>query len=91
MWITQDGLIGEGPSMNVGFVTQEGVFRSPPFDDILAGCTVTRVMELVNDGAVAHLVGFFSHRTLLIHHWYYCYYCCYFYFHRGVRGRCGRV
>ena len=37
VWITQDGLIGEGPSMNIGFVTQEGVFRSPPFEDILAG------------------------------------------------------
>lgn len=55
VWITRDGLIGEGPSMNIGFVTREGVFRCPPFDDILAGCTISRVMELVDSGVVAHL------------------------------------
>lgn len=55
VWVTEDGLIGEGPSMNIGFVTRDGAFRCPPFDDILAGCTIARVMELVNAGVVAHL------------------------------------
>jgi len=43
--------------MNVGFVTQDGVFRHPPFDAILSGITIQRVLDfaqrLVQQGALA--------------------------------------
>ena len=41
--------------MNVAFVTRAGCqFATPPFDAVLAGCTIARVCELVRSGAVAH-------------------------------------
>ena len=55
VWRTERGDVGEGPSMNVAFVTRDGVFVTPPFDAVLAGCTIARVCELVRSGAVAHL------------------------------------
>ena len=42
--------------MNVGFVTKEGIFRHPPFDAILSGITIQRVLDfaqrLVQQGAL---------------------------------------
>jgi 4-amino-4-deoxychorismate lyase len=55
VWRTERGDVGEGPSMNVAFVTRDGAFATPPFDAVLAGCTIARVCELVRSGAAAHL------------------------------------
>lgn len=54
VWMTERGLVGEGPSMNLAIV-EDGVLVTPPTDDVLAGCTVRRAMELITHGALAHL------------------------------------
>jgi 4-amino-4-deoxychorismate lyase len=46
VFIDKDGFIGESSNMNVAFVTQDGVFRHPKFDQILSGCTSRRLLEL---------------------------------------------
>jgi 4-amino-4-deoxychorismate lyase len=46
IFIDAQGMIGESSNMNVAFVTRDRVLRHPTFDAILAGCTVTRVLEL---------------------------------------------
>jgi 4-amino-4-deoxychorismate lyase len=46
IFIDAHGMIGESSNMNVAFVTQDRVLRHPTFDAILAGCTVTRLLEL---------------------------------------------
>jgi branched-subunit amino acid aminotransferase/4-amino-4-deoxychorismate lyase len=46
IFIDANGMIGESSNMNVAFVTRDRVLRHPTFDAILAGCTVTRVLEL---------------------------------------------
>ena len=43
------GFVAEGPTMNLGVVTREGELVVPPFERSLAGCTVKRVMELVEE------------------------------------------
>ncbi len=40
------GMVGESSTMNVAFVTKEGIFRHPPFDSILSGITVQRLLHL---------------------------------------------
>ena len=40
--------------MNLAIV-EDGVLVTPPTDDVLAGCTVRRAMELIMRGALAHL------------------------------------
>lgn len=47
IWLDQEGYIAEGPNMNVAFLSKNGVLMIPPFDNVLAGCTVRRVLELV--------------------------------------------
>jgi 4-amino-4-deoxychorismate lyase len=46
IFIDARGMIGESSNMNVAFVTRDRVLRHPTFDAILAGCTVTRMLEL---------------------------------------------
>jgi 4-amino-4-deoxychorismate lyase len=46
IFIDARGMIGESSNMNVAFVTRDRVLRHPTFDAILAGCTVTRALEL---------------------------------------------
>ena len=46
VFIDKNGFIGESSNMNVAFVTQDGVFRHPKFDQILSGCTSKRLLEL---------------------------------------------
>src|SRR5262245_42097925 len=46
IFIDAHGMIGESSNMNVAFVTRDRVLRHPTFDAILAGCTVTRALEL---------------------------------------------
>lgn len=46
IFIDAHGMIGESSNMNVAFVTPNRVLRHPTFDAILAGCTVTRLLDL---------------------------------------------
>jgi 4-amino-4-deoxychorismate lyase len=46
VFIDADGHVGESSNMNVAFVTADGVFRHPRFDQILSGCTSLRLLEL---------------------------------------------
>jgi 4-amino-4-deoxychorismate lyase len=45
IFIDQRGMVAEGSNMNVAFVTQDRVFRHPPFDAILSGITIQRVLQ----------------------------------------------
>src|SRR5919109_1187056 len=45
IFIDQHGMVAEGSNMNVAFVTRDRVFRHPPFDAILSGITIQRVLE----------------------------------------------
>jgi 4-amino-4-deoxychorismate lyase len=46
VFVDQNGNVGESSNMNVAFVTEDGVFRHPKFDHILAGCTSRRILDL---------------------------------------------
>ncbi len=46
IFIDQRGMVGEGSTANVAFITKDRVFRHPPFDAILSGITVQRLIQL---------------------------------------------
>jgi 4-amino-4-deoxychorismate lyase len=46
IFIDGRGMVAEGSNMNVAFVTRERVFRHPPFDAILSGITVKRILQM---------------------------------------------
>jgi 4-amino-4-deoxychorismate lyase len=46
IFIDGRGMVAEGSNMNVAFVTRERVFRHPPFDAILSGITVQRILQM---------------------------------------------
>ncbi len=46
IFIDQRGMVGEGSTTNVAIVTKDRVFRHPPFDSILSGITVQRLIQL---------------------------------------------
>ena len=46
VFIDELGFVGESSNMNVAFVTQDGVFRHPKFEHVLAGCTSLRLLAL---------------------------------------------
>lgn len=54
VFIDQRGMVAESSNMNVAFVTEDRVFRHPPFDAILSGVTIQRVLQfaerLVKEG-----------------------------------------
>ncbi len=54
VFIDQRGMVAESSNMNVAFVTKDRVFRHPPFDAILSGITIQRVLNfaqrLVQEG-----------------------------------------
>ena len=56
VFIDQRGMIAESSNMNVAFVTKDRVFRHPPFDAILSGITIQRVLDfaqrLVQQGSL---------------------------------------
>ena len=56
VFIDQRGMVAESSNMNVAFVTKERVLRHPPFDAILSGITIERVLDfagrLVQQGAL---------------------------------------
>jgi 4-amino-4-deoxychorismate lyase len=45
IFIDEHGMVAESSNMNVAFVTQDRVFRHPPFEAILSGITIQRVLE----------------------------------------------
>ena len=46
IFIDGRGMVAEGSNMNVAFVTRDRVFRHPPFEAILSGITVQRLLQL---------------------------------------------
>ncbi len=54
IFVDQRGMVAEGSNMNVAFITEERLFRHPPFDTILSGITIQRVLQfakrLVDEG-----------------------------------------
>jgi 4-amino-4-deoxychorismate lyase len=56
VFIDHRGMVAESSNMNVAFVTKERVFRHPPFDAILSGITIQRVLDfaeqLVREGVL---------------------------------------
>jgi 4-amino-4-deoxychorismate lyase len=46
VFIDSNGNVGESSNMNVAFVTRTGVFAHPKFEQVLAGCTSLRMLEL---------------------------------------------
>jgi 4-amino-4-deoxychorismate lyase len=56
IFIDQRGMVAESSNMNVAFVSKDRAFRHPPFDTILSGITIQRVLEfaqrLVRQGAL---------------------------------------
>jgi 4-amino-4-deoxychorismate lyase len=47
IFVDQRGMVAEGSNMNVAFVTPDRVFRHPPFESILSGITIQRVLQFV--------------------------------------------
>jgi 4-amino-4-deoxychorismate lyase len=45
VFIDQRGMVAESSNMNVAFVTRDRIFRHPPFDAILSGITIQRVLD----------------------------------------------
>lgn len=45
VFIDQRGMVAESSNMNVAFVTKDRFFRHPPFDAILSGITIQRVLQ----------------------------------------------
>jgi 4-amino-4-deoxychorismate lyase len=45
IFIDERGMVAESSNMNVAFVTQDRVFRHPPFEAILSGITIQRVLD----------------------------------------------
>lgn len=56
IFIDHHGMVAESSNMNVAFVSRDRVFRHPPFDAILSGITIQRVLDfarrLVQQGAL---------------------------------------
>lgn len=56
IFIDQRGMVAESSNMNVAFVSKDRAFRHPPFDNLLSGITIQRVLEfaqrLVRQGAL---------------------------------------
>jgi 4-amino-4-deoxychorismate lyase len=48
LFIDQRGMVAESSNMNVAFVSRDRVFRHPPFDAILSGITIQRVLHFAD-------------------------------------------
>lgn len=48
IFIDERGMVAESSNMNVAFVTRNRVFRHPPFEAILSGITIQRVLEFAS-------------------------------------------
>ena len=49
VFVDEAGYVAEGPTMNLGVLTHDGELVIPPFERSLAGCTVRRLMDLVEE------------------------------------------
>ncbi len=45
IFIDERGMVAESSNMNVAFVDRDRIFRHPPFDAILSGITIQRVLD----------------------------------------------
>eukprot|EP00743_Colponemidia_sp_Colp-15_P004467 GILK01004817.1.p1 GENE.GILK01004817.1~~GILK01004817.1.p1 ORF type:complete len:328 (+),score=51.38 GILK01004817.1:56-1039(+) len=58
--VDPEGYVAEGSTCNVAFVDEDGILRTPPFDAILAGITVKRILflaqSLVERGVLRNIV-----------------------------------
>lgn len=45
IFVDRRGMVAEGSNMNVAFITEDRLFRHPPFDAILPGITIQRVLQ----------------------------------------------
>jgi 4-amino-4-deoxychorismate lyase len=45
IFIDERGMVAESSNMNVAFVTEDRIFRHPPFEAILSGITIQRVLK----------------------------------------------
>ena len=45
IFIDERGMVAESSNMNIAFVTEDRVLRHPPFEAILSGITIQRVLE----------------------------------------------
>jgi 4-amino-4-deoxychorismate lyase len=56
VFVDARGMVAESSNMNVAFVSRDRVFRHPPFDAILSGITIQRILKpaerLVAEGAL---------------------------------------
>ena len=50
-----EGFVAEGSVMNIGIITQEGELVVPPFEQALAGCTLKRLLLLLQEVATHFL------------------------------------
>jgi branched-subunit amino acid aminotransferase/4-amino-4-deoxychorismate lyase len=46
--VDDEGYVAEACVLNAAFVTDDGILRTPPFDGILSGTTIRRVMDLAS-------------------------------------------
>jgi 4-amino-4-deoxychorismate lyase len=53
IWVANDGKVLEGPSANVAFVDDRGIFIAPKVDDVLDGVTMRRCFEFIEKGLLA--------------------------------------
>ena len=49
VFVDSQGYVAEGSVMNIGIITQEGELIVPPFEQALAGCTLKRLLHLVQE------------------------------------------
>ena len=47
LFVDEAGFVLEGPNSNFAILTEDDVFVTPPFDNVLAGVTIQRLMELL--------------------------------------------
>ena len=48
VWLDQEGLIAEGPNMNLAFLRKDGLLLVPPCEKVLAGCNAQRMLHLIS-------------------------------------------
>ena len=53
IWVANDGKVLEGPSANVAFIDDRGIFIAPKVDDVLDGVTMRRCFEFIEKGLLA--------------------------------------
>jgi branched-subunit amino acid aminotransferase/4-amino-4-deoxychorismate lyase len=65
VFVDREGYVAEGSVMNLGIITQEGELVVPPFEHSLPGCTIRRLLHLLQEVCVCFLL---CHLSLLETH-----------------------